>query len=130
MRRPLSLLLVLGALLALPSAASATLVYSTINARGTSTIWAASNVGTDAFRLGTGYYQPIISPDGSRVAAFRQTRSGANQLFVLPAGGGAGTRLLSNAGSLTTVWSPDSTMIAAVTGRRLVLINALTGAMA
>src|SRR3954468_16275179 len=128
MRRLLVSLLASAALLAAPAAASATLVFGKQPSRGQPTIWAAGNDGSGAVKLATGYYQPTISPDGTTVAALRQTRSGANRLYVLPAAGGAPRRLLANAGFATVAWSPDSSMIVAETGRRLIIVNVATGA--
>jgi Tol biopolymer transport system component len=130
MHRPLSLLLLLAALLALPSAASAALVYGNLPSRGQPSIFIANDDGSGRVRLATGYYLPSISPDGTTVAALRQTRSGSNQLFVLPAAGGTPRRLLASAGFGTLAWSPDSSTIAAYSGRRLVTVNVATGATA
>jgi Tol biopolymer transport system component len=130
MRRvPAALLLCVGALLVAPAVASATLVYSTYSARAQPSLWSANNDGTGAIRIGSGYYQPIVSPDGTQVAAFRQTRSGSNRLYVMPTTGGPATQLIASAGSATVAWSPDSTTLAAVTGRRLVAITLADGAV-
>jgi Tol biopolymer transport system component len=115
--------LVAAFLLAVPAAASATLVYNTQSTRGPVVLWSAGNDGTGALRLGAGYYGPQVSPDGTMVAASRQTRSGANQLYVLPTADGPAQRLLKNVGFATVAWSPNSKLIAVVTGRRLVTIG-------
>ena len=130
MFRVVVVVLASAALLAAPAAASATLVFGKQPSRGQPSIWAANDDGSGAVKLATGYYQPSISPDGTTVAALRQTRSGANRLYVLPAAGGAPRRLLSNAGFATVAWSPDSSTIAAETGRRLLIVNVATGAVA
>jgi Tol biopolymer transport system component len=130
MPRVLVVLIASAALLAAPAAASATLVFGKQPSRGQPSIWAANDDGSGAVKLATGYYQPSISPDGTTVAALRQTRSGANRLYVLPAAGGAPRRLLGNAGFATVAWSPDSSTIAAETGRRLMIVNVATGAVA
>src|SRR3954454_6158588 len=128
MRRvPAALLACVGALLVAPAVASATLVYTTYSARAQPGLWAASDDGTGAVRVGSGYYQPVVSPDGTQIAAFRQTRSGSNRLYVLSTAGGPATLLLANAGASTIAWSPDSTVLAAVTGRRLVAITLADG---
>src|SRR3954453_3334848 len=101
MRRLLVSLLASAALLAAPAAASATLVFGKQPSRGQPSIWAANDDGSGAVKLATGYYQPTISPDGTTVAALRQTRSGANRLYVLPAAGGAPRRLVGNGGFAT-----------------------------
>src|SRR3954451_11736636 len=125
--RSLLPLVVLAALLVVVPTASATLVYVTQPARGPTVLWAAANDGTGAFRLGTNYYGPQVSPDGTMVAAERQTRSGSNQLFVLPAAGGPAQRLLGSVGFATVAWSPNSKLIAAISGRRLVTIGVPDG---
>ena len=130
MRRLLVFVLASAALLAAPAVSSATLVFGKQPSRGQPSIWSANDDGSGAVKLATGYYQPTISPDGTTVAALRQTRSGANRLYVLPAAGGAPRRLLGNAGFATIAWSPDSSTIAAETGRRLMVVNVATGAVA
>ena len=130
MRRPVVVLLACAAVLALPEAASATLVYGVQPSRGLASVWVAANDGSGASRLATGYGGPTISPDGTTVAALRQTRSGGNQLYVFPATGGPGRKLLTNVGSATVAWSPDSSTIAAYTGHRLLTANVATGAVA
>jgi Tol biopolymer transport system component len=129
-RRALPLLIAVVALLALPGAASATLVYGIQPSRGTASIWVAANAGSGAVKLASNYGEPTISPDGTTVAAFRQTRSGGNRLYVLPAAGGPPRSLLSNAGFATVAWSPNSSTIAAYSGHRLVTANVATGATA
>jgi Tol biopolymer transport system component len=130
MRRPLALLIALVAVLSFPAAASATLVYGIQPSRGTASIWVAANDGSGAFQLAKGYGEPSISPDGTTVAAFRQTSSGGNRLYVFPAAGGPPRRLLTNVGFATVAWSPDSSTLAAYNGRRLVVANVATGATA
>jgi Tol biopolymer transport system component len=130
MRRPFAVLVIAGALLALPSAASATLVYGVQPSRGSASIWVAANDGSGATKLATGYGEPTISPDGTTVAALRQTNSGGNRLYVFPLAGGPPRMLLSNAGFATVAWSPDSSTIAAYSGHRLLIANVATGAAA
>jgi Tol biopolymer transport system component len=122
-----ALLGALATLAALPAAALAALVYNTQPSRGQPALYAAANDGSQRVKLATGYYSPTISPDGTMVAALRQTRSGNNRLYVLPIAGGAPTLLLGNVGPQTVAWSPDSQSLAAVTGRRLVLISLAEG---
>jgi len=129
-RRPLLVVLVLAGVLALPAAASATLVYGVQPSRGAPSVWVANNDGSGATRLATGYGGPTISPDGTTVAALRQTSSGGSALSVFPATGGPGRRLLTNAGFATVSWSPDSSTIAAYSGHRLQIANVATGAVA
>ena len=70
-------------------AASATLVYGVQPNRGAPSVWVANNDGSGATRLATGYGGPTISPDGTTVAALRQTSSGGSSLSVFPATGGS-----------------------------------------
>jgi Tol biopolymer transport system component len=125
--RSLLPLVVLAALLVLVPAASATLVYVMQPSRGPSVLWSAANDGTGAVRLGTNYYGPQVSPDGTMVAASKQTRSGANLLYVLPTAGGPAQRLLAKVGFATVAWSPNSQLIAAISGRRLMTISVPDG---
>src|SRR3954463_7047135 len=117
-------LAVLAALLALPAAASATLVYQTQSRSGTLTVWAAANDASGAFRLGTGYFGPTISPDGRNVAVRRPLRPGTRTpLYVIPAAGGPAVKVLNSTGVAAVGWSPDSQTLAAVTAaNRLVTI--------
>jgi hypothetical protein len=56
--------------------------------------------------------QPAWSPDGSQIA-FHSDRSGTNQIYVVPAGGGSFTQLTSDANASTSpVWSPNGSLIA------------------
>jgi hypothetical protein len=130
MPRVAVVLLVSATLLALPVAASATLVYGVQPSRGSASIWVAADDGSGATKLATGYGAPTISPDGTTVAALRQTSSGGSALYVFPATGGAGRKLLTNAGFATVAWSPDSSTIAAYSGHRLRIVNLATGAAA
>ena len=130
MSRLAVVLLVSAALLALPAVASATLVYGVQPSRGSASIWVAADDGSGTTKLATGYGAPTISPDGTRVAALRQTSSGGSALYVFPATGGAGRKLLTNAGFATVAWSPDSSTIAAYSGHRLRIVNVATGAAA
>jgi Tol biopolymer transport system component len=128
-RRTLSLVAVAaGALVALAPAASATLVYTTQPAKRPPILWAADNGGGGAIPLGRNYSGPRISPDGQWVLAVRQSARGANQLYLLPTGGGGATRLLTSVQADLYAWSPTSQLIAAVTGRRLAAIDVASGA--
>ena len=128
MRRALvPLLVVVAAALALPATAAATLVYTTQPSRKPPVLWSAFNDGSGAIRLGSNYSGAKLSPDGSSVLAVRQSRKGANQLFLLPTAGGGATLLLPSVQSGLYAWSPSSQLIAAVTGKRRVLIDVATG---
>jgi TolB protein len=55
---------------------------------------------------------PSFSPDGSRIV-FESDRSGTQQLYVMPAGGGEATRISFGEGRYgTPVWSPRGDLIA------------------
>jgi Tol biopolymer transport system component len=127
MRRVLVPLLVLAAALALPASAAATLVYTTQPSRKPPILWSAENDGSGAISLGRNYSGPQVSPDGTSILAIRQSRRGANQLFLLPAAGGGATLLLPSVQSGLYAWSPNSQLVAAVTGKRLVLIDIASG---
>src|SRR3954447_746935 len=127
--RILLLIAVVGCLLAVPAAASATLVYQTQTRSGKLTLWSANNDGSGPFRIGTGYFSPSISPDGRNVAVLRATRSGTTTpVFVIPTAGGPAVRVLASGGIAGVGWSPDSQTLATVTStRRLVAVSLPTG---
>ena len=55
---------------------------------------------------------PSYSPDGGQIV-FESDRSGRQQLYVMPAGGGEGRRISFGTGSYgTPVWSPKGDLIA------------------
>jgi Tol biopolymer transport system component len=122
-----------AALLALPAAAQATLVFTrhTLNP----VIWSANDDGSHARVIVHGT-NPRISPDGKTIAYYRiQKAHGYRaELVVIPADGSGSPRLLLPNWSESYVfdWSPDSTTVAAITGpvtgkKRLVLINVASG---
>ena len=90
-------------------------------------LWSAFNDGSEAIQPGSNYSGAKLSPDGTSVLSVRQSRKGANQLFLLPATGGGATLLLPSVQSGLYAWSPSSQLMAAVTGKRLVLIDVATG---
>jgi Tol biopolymer transport system component len=123
-----------AALLALPAAAQATLVFTrhTLNPL----IWSAKDNGSHAQPLVHGT-NPRISPDGRTIAFYRiQKAHGYRaELVVVSADGSGTTHLLLPNWSEPFVfdWSPDSGTVAAVVGsfghpQRLVLIDVATGA--
>jgi Tol biopolymer transport system component len=123
-----------AALLALPAAAQATLVFTrhTLNPL----IWSAKDNGSHAQPLVHGT-NPRLSPDGKTIAFYRiQKAHGYRaELVVVAADGGGTTHLLLPNWSEPFVfdWSPDSSTVAAVAGsfghsQRLVLIDVATGA--
>lgn len=57
--------------------------------------------------------QPLLSPDGSRVAFVRADANGAGQVFVIPADGGEPVQATAaHAGVGDVAWSPDGTLLA------------------
>ncbi len=54
----------------------------------------------------------VVQPDGSQIV-FESDRSGVQQIYVMPAGGGEGTRISGGEGRYgTPVWSPRGDYIA------------------
>jgi hypothetical protein len=102
-------------------ASAATLVriaYVTAGARSPERVWVANADGREARVLGEGE-EPLISPDGSQVAAgLFGTGTGSQEtgpsLAVYPTGGAAPLRLgdLSTASVQPLAWSPDSRYLA------------------
>ncbi len=122
------------ALLALPVAAQATLVY--VRNPLHPAVYAAADDGSGAHRLVAGS-NPRISPDGQIVALLNQGkgRRAQSELILAPANGSAPASRLATGWREPSVfaWSPDSASIAAVLGpelgpKRLVLIDVVTGA--
>jgi Tol biopolymer transport system component len=123
-----------AALLALPSAAQATLVFTRKTLHPV--IWAANDNGSHARVIVHGT-NPRISPDGKTIAYYRQQKAhGYRAELMVTAADGSGSpdRLLGNwSEPFVFDWSPDSTTVAAITGpetgkKRLVLISVATGA--
>lgn len=122
------------ALLALPAAAQATLVY--VRNPLHPAVYAAADDGSGAHRLVAGS-NPRISPDGQIVALLNQGkgRKARAELILAPANGGAPASRLATGWREPSVfaWSPDSKSVAVVLGpelgpKRLVLIDTVTGA--
>jgi Tol biopolymer transport system component len=133
-----AVVLVLGAVLAaaLAPAADATLVFNKGAVSSTPTVWIANDDGSGARKIASGGFGPRISPDGQTVV-YQSVYGDVGtrpQLLSIPAAGGKRSILLDPQWDPgTQAWSPDSTTIAAVTGRelgtkRLVLIDVATGA--
>jgi len=87
-------------------------------------IWVGSIEGGEAARVTNDREDergPVVSPDG-RFIAFYSTRSGAQDVWVVPASGGAPRQVTHEAMSLddprfVPAWSPDSHSIAFVSNR-------------
>ncbi|MEZ4585066.1 MAG: prolyl oligopeptidase family serine peptidase [Gemmatimonadales bacterium] len=87
-------------------------------------LWVGSIDGGEAVRLTDDRDDergPVVSPDG-RAIAFYSTRSGAQDIWMVPAGGGAPRQLTRQAMSVddprfVPAWSPDGRSIAFVSNR-------------
>jgi Tol biopolymer transport system component len=119
------------ALLALPTAAEATLVY--VKNPMQPAVFAANNNGGAAFRVGSGS-NPKVSPDGDVIAFQAESSGGKRQLKLASstAGGGSSTVLADLQDSFYVTFSPDSKLVAALRGpevgkRKLVLIDVVSG---
>ncbi len=118
------------ALLALPVAAEATLVY--VKNPMNPAVFAANDNGGGAFRVGPGS-NPKVSPDGDVIAYAREGKGGKRQLMIAAAAGGGSAPVLNNLQEgFYVTFSPDSKLIAAIRGpevgkRTLVLIDVTSG---
>lgn len=126
----LPLILAAAAMLALPAAAQATLTY--VKGTAKPVVYTASDNGKSPHRIGPGR-SPKVSPDGELVAFERE---GKNRELKLAAADGSSIRtLLKNLrGGYSIVFSPDSTMIAALRGpelgkQKLVVVDVESGAI-
>jgi Tol biopolymer transport system component len=122
-------LVAIVALLALPTAAGATLAYT----KGFSKphVYYAENSGKGEHQIGLGR-NPKISPDGETVIYEKETKSGA-EMRLYSVAQGKGQRLMNPwRESYVFAWSPDSTQIAALQGplngkATLIVINLENG---
>ncbi len=120
------------ALLALPVAAEATLVY--VKNPMKPSVFAANDNGGGAFRVGPGS-NPKVSPDGDAIAYARESSGGRRQLMIAAAAGGGSAPVLNNLQeSFYVTFSPDSALVAAIRGpelgkRKLVLIDVTSGTL-
>jgi Tol biopolymer transport system component len=119
------------ALLALPAAANATLVY--VKNPSHPAVFAANDNGGGAFKVGAGS-NPKVSPDGDVIAYQSESSDGKRQLKLAAsaAGGGSATVLTDLQDSFYVTFSPDSKLVAALRGpevgrRKLVLIDVVSG---
>jgi dipeptidyl aminopeptidase/acylaminoacyl peptidase len=121
-----------AALLALPAAAQATLVY--VKNPSHPAVFAANDNGTGAFRVGPGS-NPRVSPDGDVIAYQQEGSNGRRELKLAAAhGGGSATVLTDLQDSFYLAFSPDSQLVAALRGpelgkRKLVLIDVVSGTL-
>jgi Tol biopolymer transport system component len=112
-RKLLLATLVFAALLALPAAANATLSYTKDFKQPT--IFYAKDNGSGAHKVGPGY-NSRVSPDGESIVYERATSS-ANELRLFSLSAGKSERLMNPLQEgYELAWSPDSTMVAALTG--------------
>jgi len=125
--------LVLAALLVLPTAAQATLAY--VRNPAHPTVFVAGDDGSGAKKLVAGE-NPHVSPDGKIVALLHRGSSAKSQpeMVLAPADGSAPPTVLAKGWRQPEVfaWSPDSKLVVAVLGpelgkQRLVLIDTETG---
>jgi Tol biopolymer transport system component len=123
-----ALVLALVAFLAIPAAAQATLTYT----KGASKpkVFIAENNGSGAKSIGAGR-NSRISPNGETVVYERETKQGA-EMRLYSVSAKKGERLLNPwTESFVFAWSPDSSLVAAVTGplngqQTLLVINVET----
>ncbi len=119
------------ALLALPAAAQATLVFT--RAPLNPSVYAANDDGSGVHKVAQGS-QPDVSPDGKTVAYSHEGPGHAQELWVAATDGSGSPRKLLGAWreSFVFAWSADSSRVAALTGpelgkKRLVVIDVASG---
>jgi Tol biopolymer transport system component len=126
----LAALVAVTALLALPAAAQAALVFTKTPLNPS--VYAANDDGSGVHKIGKGT-QPDVSPDGTTVAYYHEGPGHAAELLIAPTAGGKSTQLLPAwRETFIFAWSADSTMVAAITGpeigkKRLVTVDVATG---
>ena len=127
--RALPFLLAAVAMLAVPAAAQATLTY--VKGTAKQVVYTASDNGKSPHRIGPGR-SPKVSPDGELVAFEREAKH--DELKLANADGSHVRTLLKNLrGGYNVVFSPDSSMVAALRGpelgkAKLVVVDVETGA--
>jgi Tol biopolymer transport system component len=118
------------ALLGLPAAAKATLVY--VKNPMQPAVFAANDNGGGAFKVGPGS-NPKVSPDGDVIAYQSESSGGKRRLNLgAAAGGGSAPVMTGLQDSFYVTFSPDSKLVAALRGpevgkRKLVLIDVTSG---
>jgi Tol biopolymer transport system component len=129
-KKLITFLLAVGALLALPAAANATLSYT--KGLQKPRVYVAEDNGKGARQVGTGR-NSHVSPDGEWVVYERESSSGTSEMRLYQVDIHKSQRLLNPwAESFVFAWSPDSTKVAAITGgargkRTLLVIDLKTG---
>jgi len=128
--KPISALLVVAALLALPAAAQATLAF--VRGPLNPSVYVANDNGSGAHKLAAGT-SPRVSPDGQLVVYFHEGPGHKQEMkAAAPSGGGSRTLMVGWQETFYLAFSPDSKTIAAVRGpelgkRKLVLIDVASG---
>ncbi|MGI9187366.1 MAG: hypothetical protein ACR2J9_07620 [Gaiellales bacterium] len=125
-RRLLLLIAALGALLALPALAGASIVYQTSAGSGANrAIFMADDDGANATKLPVTGQFAVISPNGATVAYTKvvNNSTGASQLHFLTVASGADLNTGISCGG--AVWAPNSSMVACTTSQTTGTIKGL-----
>ena len=115
-RRLLLLIAALGALLALPALAGASIVYESSTGTGANhAMYMSDDDGANATTLPVTGNFPVVSPNGATVAYQKvtSTKTGATQLHFLTVATGADLNTGISCGG--AVWAPNSSMVACAT---------------
>lgn len=117
-RRLLLLIASLGALLALPAFAGASIVYQASTGVGANrAIYIADDDGANPVKLPVKGQFPVVSPNGAYVAYEKITnaKTGASELHFLTIATGADLNTGASCGG--PVWAPDSSAVACATSQ-------------
>ena len=115
-RRLLFLITALGALLAVPTLAGASIVFEASTGAGSNhAMYMADDDGANATKLPVTGQVPVVSPNGAMVAYQKVTNSktGAAQLHFLTVATGADFNTRASCGG--TIWAPNSSAVACST---------------
>ena len=115
-RRLLLLVTALGALLALPALAGASIVYQTSAGSGANrAIYMADDDGGNVVKLPVTGQFPVVSPNGATVAYSKvvNNKTGATELHFLTVATGADLNTGISCGG--PIWAPNSSMVACTT---------------